>query len=99
MCRDEEGPSVGLQLREEATELFTARRIERRRRIVHQQHGWIHGQRAGNGDALRLTPRELTRKRVGAMVDAKLREELTAAPLGLAWGYAVGVDRRETHVA
>ncbi len=44
-------------------------RVERRQRLVHQQHGRAHHQRAGDADALAHAARELLRQRVGEIVE------------------------------
>ena len=56
---------------QQRAELGAALRIERRGRLVHQQQRRIDGERARDGDALRLAARQLARQRRGAMLDAE----------------------------
>ena len=81
--RDDERAPFGAQLQEQLAEIALPGGIERRRRLVHQQHRRIDGQRAGDGNPLRFAARELTRQRVGPMFDAERRQQLPAAPLGI----------------
>ena len=66
----------------DSPELAAARRIERRRRLVHQEQRRVHRERPRDRDALRLAARELARQRRRARVDAEAREERAGARLG-----------------
>ena len=59
--------------------------IERRKRLVHQQHRRIHGERTGDPDALRLSPGKLVRKAVEELrrLQRQKRQQLLRAPPGL----------------
>jgi hypothetical protein len=84
--RDEERAPFGAQLQQQLAEIALPRGIERRRRLVHQQHRRIDGQRAGDGNPLRFAARELARQRVGPMFDAERRQQRTPALLGIREG-------------
>ena len=68
---------------QQPAQFSAARRIERRRRLVHQQHRRIDRECARNRDALRLAARQLARQRAGAVLDAEGREQIVRPPLGL----------------
>lgn len=59
--RDHYGSSLRGQLAECPCQVIPPRRIERRRRFIHEQHRWIDSQRPGNCDALRLASGQLVR--------------------------------------
>ena len=71
-------------------QLGSPRRIQRRGRFVHQQHGGIHRQGASNGDALGLTSRQLPRQRMRAVFDAKRAQQLARVPFGVVERHAHG---------
>ena len=84
--RDDERPLLALEPLQQRAELGAALRIERRRRLVHQQQRRIDGQRARDRDALSLAARQLARQRVGAMLDAERLQQLRARRLRAAAG-------------
>ena len=60
--------------------------IERRGRLVEQQQLGIHGQRAGDGDALLLAAREVRRIGLGLVGEADPRQLLLGARARLGLG-------------
>ena len=58
---------------QQLAELRAPRGIERRGRLVHQQHRRIDGERARDRHALRLAARQLPRQRRRAVLDAESR--------------------------
>ena len=78
MSGDEQRPSRLRQPLQQRAELGAPRRVERRRRLVHQQHRRIDRQRSRDGHALRFAARQLARQRVGARFDAKLFQQIAA---------------------
>ena len=75
---DDQRPLLALQSLQQRAELGAALRIERRGRLVHQQHRRIDRERARDRDALRLAARQLARQRRGAMLDAERAQQLAA---------------------
>ena len=69
-----------LEAREELLELAPDGRlrvgVERRERLVEQEHLRVAGERAREGDALALTARQLSGTSVGEVTDAKAVEVL-----------------------
>src|SRR6476620_5984531 len=60
---------VRLQLVDELLDALRGDRVERGRRLVHQQDLWLHRQRTGNTETLLLTARERQRRVVEAVLD------------------------------
>jgi hypothetical protein len=61
---DRRPPGLAEQELQLAADLVARVRVERRQRLVQQQHGRVGRERAGQGDALPLAAGELARLRV-----------------------------------
>ena len=72
-------PGLGLQLLQLLAHLDPQERVERRERLVQQQHLRVGDQRARQGDALLLPARELGRQPLGILLHVHALEH----PLGL----------------
>ena len=68
-------PSLG-EADHDVEDLVDHLRVERRGRLVEEHHLRVHGQRAGDGDALLLAAGELGRVLVGLVGDADPVEQL-----------------------
>ena len=73
-------------------------RVEGRRDLVEEDDARLHHQRAGDRDALLLTPRELVWVLLGLLLEADSRQELERAGIGLAAGHVADAARGERHV-
>ena len=62
--------SASRDLRDFVLQLGARQRVERRQRLVEQQHFGLHGERPGDGDALAHAAGELGRPAVGGMARA-----------------------------
>ena len=71
--------SVGEQLLQLAAHHRARVRVERRERLVEQQHARVARQRAGQRDALALAAGQLARARVGEVGDAEALQQLVDA--------------------
>src|SRR5213594_142950 len=58
VVRDDHDGEIALELEDQLLDARGGDRIERRARLVHQQHFRLHGQRAGDAEALLLAPRQ-----------------------------------------
>src|SRR6266478_2083309 len=67
VVRDDDDGQVALELEDQLLDARGGDRIERGARLVHQEHFRLHGQRAGDAEALLLAPRE-SRPRLGQAV-------------------------------
>ena len=68
--------------------------IERRGGLVEQHELGLHGERAGDGDALLLAARELAREGVGFVGEPDLREQRARARRGPQRRFVAHPDRR-----
>jgi hypothetical protein len=69
-------PEIGLQVGEQIENLRLHRNVERRGRLVADHQVGLHGQRAGNRDALPLPARELVRVTSGGRwIEAHLLQD------------------------
>jgi hypothetical protein len=98
MRRHDERSPFTCQLLKRAAKLRAARRIERRRGLVEQQQGRVHGQRTRDGDALRFPTGQLLRQRLDAVTDAKVIQQRASACRGISTDATLHVDGRERHV-
>ena len=76
-------------VRQQPLHVVAGERIERRERLVHQQHGGIVGQRAGDGDPLLHAAGEMVRIGIGELLQLDQPELLQRDLLALGPGHAL----------
>jgi hypothetical protein len=77
---DEAEAEIANQILEQVEDLRLNRDVERRNRLVGDQHPWVGHQRPRNGNALQLAARELVREALeGALLQPHLVEHLQHA--------------------
>jgi hypothetical protein len=96
--RDDDRASLRRHLQQRGRKIATARVIERRSRLVHQQYAWLDGQRSRDCYPLRFASRQLVGHCVGTAPDAKHLEQLPGATLGGATRLPEDMYRRQPDV-
>ena len=82
---DQGWPGIGPQIEQMALQIRSGEGIERRERLVEQQHVRSRHQRPRDGDALRLAARQVARPRRGLLSEADAgKRRADAFALGLA---------------
>src|SRR5207245_5101823 len=68
VVRDDDDGQVALELEDQLLDARGGDRIERGARLVHQEHFRLHGQRAGDAEALLLAPRQASARLAQAVL-------------------------------
>jgi hypothetical protein len=96
--RHDEGSIAAHELSQKPRQLPASAWVERRGRLVQEQHRRINRQGAGDRDSLRFTARELAGQRVGSMIDAQLSEQIERPSFGVPWADPMCVNGRQPDV-
>ncbi len=94
MGDDQHGHALARQLAHDHQHLAAQLRVERRGRLVEQQHLGRHGKRAGDGDALLLAAREARRVGIALVGKADLVQQLLGHGDRLGLRHGLDADRR-----
>jgi hypothetical protein len=92
---DEEAPAFSSEAAKSLSERSAAGGIQRGGGLVHEKKRRIHGEGAGDGDALRLAARKLARERARPADDAEVVEQRHGPLAGLRGRSARDTNRRE----
>src|SRR5262249_42958918 len=95
---DEEAPAFSGEAPKGLPEGSAAGGIQRGGGLVHEKKRRIHGEGAGDRDALRLAARKLARARAGPADDAEVVEQRRGPLAGLRGWSARDTDGRENDV-